>query len=81
MEVLEKLLDKGVVIAGDLILSCANVDLVYVDLRLVVTSVQTMLDQSLRQAADQPRSHQPAVSRVAVPGRLWTQEDGPGVGE
>ena len=45
LEALEKLLDKGVVVAGDLILSCANVDLVYVDLRLVITSVQTMLEQ------------------------------------
>lgn len=44
LEVVEKLLDKGVVISGDLILSCANVDLVYLNLKLVLTSVQTMLD-------------------------------------
>lgn len=44
LEVVERLLDKGVVIAGDLILSCADVDLVYLDLRLVLTSVQTMLE-------------------------------------
>ncbi|MHB1651519.1 MAG: gas vesicle protein GvpJ [Desulfitobacteriaceae bacterium] len=37
-------MDKGVVISGDLILSCANVDLVYLDLKLVLTSVQTMLE-------------------------------------
>ncbi len=44
LEVVEKLLDKGVVISGDLILSVANIDLVYLDLRIVLTSVQTMYD-------------------------------------
>jgi len=44
LEVVEKLLDKGVVISGDLILSVANIDLVYLDLRIVLTSVQTMFD-------------------------------------
>jgi orotate phosphoribosyltransferase len=44
LEVVEKLLDKGVVISGDLILSCGNVDLVYLNLKLVLTSVQTMLE-------------------------------------
>jgi hypothetical protein len=45
LEVVEKLLDKGVVISGDLILSCGNVDLVYLSLKLVLTSVQTMLEE------------------------------------
>lgn len=44
LEAVEKLLDKGVVISGDLILSCCNVDLVYLDLKIVLTSVQTMLE-------------------------------------
>ena len=44
LEVVEKLLDKGVVISGDLILSVADIDLVYLDLRIVLTSVQTMYD-------------------------------------
>jgi len=48
LEVVERLLDKGVVISGDLILSCGNVDLVYLNLKLVLTSVQTMLEGSTR---------------------------------
>ncbi len=44
LKVVEKLLDKGVVISGDIILSCANVDLVYLNLKIVLTSVQTMLE-------------------------------------
>jgi Gas vesicle protein. len=44
LQVVEKLLDKGVVISGDLILSVADIDLVYLNLRLVLTSIQTMLE-------------------------------------
>lgn len=44
LDVVEKLLDKGVVISGDLILSCGNVDLVYLNLKILLTSVQTMLE-------------------------------------
>ena len=46
LEVVEKLLDKGVVVSGDLILSVANIDLVYLDLHIVLTSVQTMFDMA-----------------------------------
>lgn len=44
LEVVEKLLDKGVVISGNLILSIADIDLVYLDLNLIVTSVQTAME-------------------------------------
>ena len=44
LDAVEKLLEKGVVISGDLILSCGNVDLVYLNLKLVLSSVQTMLE-------------------------------------
>ena len=44
LKVVEKLLDKGVVISGDLILSCGNVDLVYLNVKLILTSVQTILE-------------------------------------
>ena len=39
-EVIDRLLHKGVVVAGDLVLSVANVDLVYCELRLLLTSVE-----------------------------------------
>lgn len=56
LEVVEKLLDKGIVISGDLILSCANVDLVYVNLRLVVTSVQTLLENGIGHSSEDERN-------------------------
>ena len=39
LDLLDSLLDKGVVVAGDLTLSVAEVDLIFASLRLVVTSV------------------------------------------
>ena len=42
LEVLDRVLDKGVVIAGDLTLSVADIDLVYLGLRVLLCSVETM---------------------------------------
>ena len=41
LETLDRVLNKGVVIAGDLTLSVADVDLVFVGLRLLLSSVET----------------------------------------
>ena len=38
-EVLDRILDKGIVIKGDLIISVADVNLIYVGLQAVITSV------------------------------------------
>jgi hypothetical protein len=42
-EVLDRVLNKGVVVAGEVVISLAGVDLVYVGLNLLVSSVQTAL--------------------------------------
>jgi len=41
LELLDRVLDKGVVLSGDITLSVADVDLVYVGLRLILSSVTT----------------------------------------
>jgi hypothetical protein len=41
IDLVDRLLDKGVVLSGDITLSVANVDLVYVGLRALVSSVAT----------------------------------------
>lgn len=41
LEVLDRVLDKGVAIAGDLTISVADVDLIYLGLRLILSSVET----------------------------------------
>jgi len=42
LEVLDRVLTKGVVITGDIVISVADIDLVYVGLRLLLSSVETM---------------------------------------
>jgi hypothetical protein len=42
VDLLDRLLAGGVVITGDITLSLADIDLVYVSLRLVVSSVPTL---------------------------------------
>jgi hypothetical protein len=42
MEVLDRVLNKGVVISGDLTISVADVDLIFVGLRVILSSVETM---------------------------------------
>jgi hypothetical protein len=40
-EVLDRVLNKGVVVAGEVTISVADVDLLYLGLQLVLTSVET----------------------------------------
>lgn len=42
LETLDRVLDKGVVISGDVVISLANVDLIYLGLKLMLSSVETM---------------------------------------
>ena len=41
LDLVDRLLDKGVVVRGDLTISVADVDLVYLGLKLLLTSVET----------------------------------------
>ena len=41
-ETLDRVLNKGVVIVGHLIISVADIDLVYVGLNVLISSVETM---------------------------------------
>jgi len=41
LELLDRVLDKGVVLTGDVTLAVADVDLVYIGLRVLVSSVET----------------------------------------
>ena len=42
LEILDRVLDKGVVISGDIVISVADVDLVYLGLKVLLSSVETM---------------------------------------
>lgn len=43
LEVLDRVLNKGIVLSGDIIISVAEVDLIYIGLRLLISSVETMV--------------------------------------
>ena len=42
IELVDRVLNRGVVLSGDITLSVADVDLVYVGLRVLLTTVSTM---------------------------------------
>ncbi|MFL5927282.1 MAG: gas vesicle protein [Gaiellaceae bacterium] len=42
LELVDRVLNKGVVLSGDIVLSVADVDLVYVGLRVLLASVGTL---------------------------------------
>jgi hypothetical protein len=50
LELLDRVLDKGVVLSGEVTLSVADVDLVYLGLRVLLSSVEA----AERLRADQP---------------------------
>jgi gas vesicle structural protein len=52
LDLLDRILDKGVVIHGDITLSVADVDLVYLGLRVLLTSVDNI--ERLRGGLDVP---------------------------
>lgn len=42
LELLDRVLDKGMVVSGDIVISIADVDLIYVGLKVLLSSVETM---------------------------------------
>jgi hypothetical protein len=51
-EVLDRVLTKGAVVAGEVVISVAGVDLVYLGVNLVLTSVETARASKLSAAGD-----------------------------
>jgi len=41
-EALDRVINKGVVLVGDVTISVANIDLIYLELRLLLTSIETI---------------------------------------
>jgi len=62
VDALDKILDKGVIVLGDLTISVANVDLVYAGLKLMLASVETA--ERMRDAANEPVE---LINHSAVP--------------
>jgi len=67
IDVLDRVLDKGIVIDAWVRLSLVGIDLITVEARIVVASIATYLQYSV--AAGEP-SRVPHVQSAASPGRL-----------
>jgi len=52
-DLLNHVLDKGVVISGTVTISVADIDLLVLDLRLLLTSVETAVRRSIDQTLNQ----------------------------
>ncbi len=53
LEVLDRVLDRGVILAGDITISVADVDLIYLGLKVMLSSVERA--ERLRWGLDGPR--------------------------
>ncbi len=56
LELLDRLLNKGVVVAGDIAISVADVDLIYLRAQLLLSSVKTARQAGWLWAADKVKS-------------------------
>lgn len=46
-ELVDRVLDKGVVLRGDVTISVAGIDLLYLELRLLLSSVETLRERGI----------------------------------
>lgn len=51
-EVLDRVLNKGVVVTGDVTISVADIDLIYLGLQIVLSSIETLRQGSSRAAVE-----------------------------
>ncbi|MDP2896855.1 MAG: gas vesicle protein [bacterium] len=49
-EALDRVLNKGAVVAGELAISVADIDLIFLGLRLVLTSIETAREANISEA-------------------------------
>lgn len=67
LELLDRLLDKGVVVKGEILLSVADIDLIYLNLGLLLSSVKTVQQAAKRDGS----SNAPLISwQTSVPDEL-----------
>jgi hypothetical protein len=53
-EALDRVLNAGVVIVGEVVISVADIDLVYLSLQVMLSSVETAREISAQNAANRP---------------------------
>ena len=66
-ETLDRVLNTGVVVHGDITISVANIDLIYIGLRALLTSVETARQAGINQVS---QYHNPNESEESLNGNL-----------
>ena len=61
-DLINRVLDKGVVISANITISIADIDLVQLDLRLLISSVATVMTRSARRTGAAARADLPVRS-------------------
>ena len=67
VEVLDRLLNKGVVLNADLIITVAGIPMIGVNLRAVLASMETMLDYGMMEDCDKTTREWYARQKCMVP--------------
>jgi hypothetical protein len=62
LELLDRVLDKGAVLSGDITLSVAEVDLVHVSLQVLISSVETVAQGQVTTETAPKEQEDPKVS-------------------
>jgi gas vesicle structural protein len=79
IDILDVILDKGVAIRGDLVISIAGVDLVYLDLRVLICSVETLVQHKngTRKEISSGKLDQEREELIHATGQpdKWAQQD------
>ena len=60
-DLLNHVLDKGIVISGDITISVADIDLIRVGLGIYITAIQSELDHAAAQERGTPDAHVPVL--------------------
>jgi len=68
-DILERVLDKGIVIAGDITISLAQVELVNIKIRLVVASVDKAIEMGINWWQHDPFLSTQAMTPPTLPER------------
>ena len=67
VELVDRVLDRGVVLRGEVTIGVAGVDLVYLELRLLLSSVETLLGRGESGRPPEPAEQTPLGSGAGPP--------------
>ncbi len=80
LELLDRLLDKGVMVKGEILLTVADIDLVYLNLGVLLSSVKTVTEAASRESQREARAFSwstDEINHISTPGEEILDEPEP----